>query len=55
MKLKRAKELLTGSDMPIKELARHLGFSSEYYFSTVFKLHEGVPPGTFRTIMGQPP
>jgi AraC-like DNA-binding protein len=52
-KLRRAKELLTGSDKPIKEIARQLGFSSEYYFSAVFKLHEGVPPGVFRTSMTQ--
>lgn len=52
-KLRRAKELLVTSDQPIKEIARQLGFSSEYYFSSVFKLHEGVPPGVFRTSMNQ--
>ena len=51
MKLGRAKRLLTDSDMSIKEIARYLGFSSEYYFSSVFRLHEGIPPGTFRSIM----
>ncbi|MDR2535197.1 MAG: AraC family transcriptional regulator [Treponema sp.] len=50
-KLKRAKELLTSADMPIKEIAERLGFSSEYYFNVVFKLHEGVPPGVFRSSM----
>jgi AraC-like DNA-binding protein len=50
-KLRRAKELLAAGDEPIKEIARQLGFSSEYYFSAVFKLHEGVPPGVFRTSM----
>jgi AraC-like DNA-binding protein len=53
-KLRRAKELLISDDMPIKEIAKHLGFSSEYYFSAVFKLHEGIPPGVFRTSMTLP-
>ncbi|MDR3145260.1 MAG: AraC family transcriptional regulator [Treponema sp.] len=52
-KLRRAKELLVTGDQPIKEIARQLGFSSEYYFSSVFKLHEGMPPGVFRTSMNQ--
>ncbi len=50
-KLQRAKELLISSDMTIKEIAGILGFSDECYFSTVFKIHEGIPPGVFRTSM----
>jgi AraC-like DNA-binding protein len=50
-KLNRAKELLASGDMPIKEIAGRLGFSSEYYFNAVFKLHVGVPPGMFRASM----
>jgi AraC-like DNA-binding protein len=52
-KLRRAKELLVTGSRPIKEIAWQLGFSSEYYFSAVFKLHEGVPPGVFRSSMNQ--
>jgi AraC-like DNA-binding protein len=52
-KLRRAKELLVTSDQPIKAIAQQLGFSSEYYFSSVFKLHVGVPPGMFRRSMNQ--
>jgi len=50
-KLNKAKELLATNDMPIKEIAASLGFSSEYYFNSVFKLHVGCPPGVFRTSM----
>ncbi len=50
-KLQKAKELLISSDIPIKEIAKILGFSDECYFSTVFKTHEGIPPGVFRTSM----
>ena len=37
--------------MAIKEIAQRLGFSNEYYFNSVFKLHEGYPPGVFRESM----
>jgi len=50
-KLNRAKELLVSGNMPIKEIAASLGFSSEYYFNSVFKLHVGCPPGVFRASM----
>lgn len=50
-KLKKAKELLATTDWPIKEIAEELAFSSEYYFNSVFKKHEGFPPGVFRTSM----
>jgi len=53
-KLHRAKELLVSSDISIKEIAGQLGFSDEYYFSAVFKIHEGIPPGVFRTSMKIP-
>ena len=53
-KLHRAKELLVSSDISIKQIAGQLGFSDEYYFSAVFKIHEGVPPGVFRTSMKVP-
>jgi AraC-like DNA-binding protein len=48
LKLKRAKALLEETDLTLKAIADELGFSSEYYFSSVFKKHEGFPPGEFR-------
>ncbi len=50
-RLKKAKQLLCDTDMTLKEIAEMLGFSSEYYFSSVFKKHEGYPPGLFRKSM----
>ena len=50
-KLNRAKEILSSTDTPIKEIAAGLGFSSEHYFNSVFKLHVGCPPGVFRNSM----
>jgi len=48
LKLKRAKALLEETDMTLKAIAEKLGFSSEYYFNSVFRKHEGYPPGEFR-------
>ncbi len=47
-KLERAKQLLREDELPIKEIADRLGFSSVYYFSQFFKKNEGYPPKTFR-------
>ena len=46
LKLKRAKTLLEETDMTLKAIAEELGFSSEYYFNSVFRKHEGFPPGS---------
>jgi AraC-like DNA-binding protein len=51
IKLRRAKALLADTDMTLREIAWELGFSSEYYFNSVFKKHEGFPPGAFRSSM----
>lgn len=48
IKLKRAKALLESTDMTLKAIAEELGFSSEFYFNSVFRKHEGFPPGEFR-------
>ncbi|MBR4072724.1 MAG: helix-turn-helix transcriptional regulator [Clostridia bacterium] len=46
-KLNRAEELLTESNLTIKEIGYELGFENEYYFSSFFKRHSGMPPGCF--------
>lgn len=51
IKLKRAKALLCTTTQTLKEIASELGFANEYYFNTVFRKHEGFPPGMFRESM----
>lgn len=48
MKLSKAKELLTNSSMPIKEIAYLMGFENHEYFFTAFKKKNGVTPADYR-------
>ncbi len=40
--------LLRNTTLPLKQIARQMGFSSVYYFSAFFKRAIGVPPGQYR-------
>ena len=48
VRLKKAKFLLTNEDLSISEVAFKVGFSSQAYFSTVFKSKLGVTPKSFK-------
>lgn len=50
LKLQRAKELLTTTDLIIKEIAYRLNFDSPDYFSSKFKLKTGLKPSDFRNM-----
>ncbi len=47
-RLDLARELLADPGLRIKEIARRLHFSSEYYFSNFFHQHAGVTPTEYR-------
>lgn len=47
-KLDAAKQLLLYSNLSIKEIAEHLAFSDQYYFSNYFKQKFGVSPKFFK-------
>jgi len=49
IRLKEAKRRLRTSDETMDQIAEATGFSSNSYFSAVFKKHEGVTPSEFRT------
>lgn len=49
LKLQRAKELLTTTDLSIKEIAYRLNFDSPDYFSAKFKIKTGRKPSEMRT------
>ena len=43
-----AKRYLTETDLPLKRIADHLGYSTEFYFMRVFKQHSGFTPTEWR-------
>ena len=47
-KLKKARELLSVSDLPIGDIAYEVGFNDPLYFTRLFTRKEGVPPSTYR-------
>lgn len=48
MKLMKIKDLLTNTDMNIKEIAYSLGFNDEKYMMRLFKKHENMTPSQYR-------
>ena len=49
LKLQRAQELLSTTDMTIKEIAYRLNFDSPDYFSAKFKIKTGRRPSEIRS------
>lgn len=48
LRVKKAKELISGTHLNISEVAFQVGFDSLYYFSRVFKQYEGISPSTYK-------
>ncbi len=49
IRLRKARELLAGTDLKLKEIAERLGFDSPYHLSALFKKHLGRSPKTWRS------
>ena len=47
-RIQAAKELLTGSDKTIEDIAEETGFCSASYFCKLFKRYEGISPSRFK-------
>lgn len=52
MKVGWARQLLADTDMTVDEVSRRVGFSSPFYFSTVFKQVAGCSPSQWRVDHG---
>lgn len=48
IRLKKAKELLTTTNLSVDEIACQTGFGEIFYFSKFFKKKNGVSPKSFR-------
>ncbi|SIQ35008.1 AraC-like ligand binding domain-containing protein [Alkalispirochaeta americana] len=59
LKIEAATSMLVSSRRSVKEISRHLGFSSEFHFSKVFKGITGLAPSRYRRVfrqgLGTPP
>lgn len=49
-KMSMAKTLLTCTDLTVKEISTQLGFSSQNYFSEIFKNHTSYSPSLYRKL-----
>ncbi|MGW8440674.1 helix-turn-helix transcriptional regulator [Paenibacillus sp. S33] len=47
LRLNHAKRLLLDCKWPLREIARQVGFSDEYYFNRRFRQMTGIPPGKY--------
>ena len=50
LRVGRAKDLLTGTVLPVKQVALELGFDSPFYFSRIFKKKTGFAPQEWRNV-----
>ncbi|HBE02226.1 MAG: hypothetical protein A2096_12980 [Spirochaetes bacterium GWF1_41_5] len=48
LRVQKARELLTGTTLPVKSIAKETGFVSENYFHRVFKSIAGISPAHYR-------
>jgi len=55
LRIKKAEDMLSMTNKPIKEIAFELGFSSLFYFSRLFKQKTGVNPTELRNRIAKSP
>lgn len=48
IRIKKAKQLLVDTSLPLSEIAEQTGFENSYYFSTAFKKEVGLSPSEYR-------
>ena len=48
VRLARARELLTETEMPLLQIAQEIGYEHQEYFGAIFKSHTGMTPIQFR-------
>ena len=50
LRLQKARQLLTGSRLPVQEIGEHCGFTNPYHFSRAFHRATGQTPTEYRKI-----
>ena len=50
MRIEKAKELLTSTNMTLNEISDSVGFNDYFYFLKTFKKFTGVTPGKYISV-----
>lgn len=53
IRMQNAKRLLIDSTMSIEEIASEIGIGDVFYFTKLFKRHEGITPGKYRRMLNE--
>lgn len=53
IRMQNAKRLLIESSSSIEEIASDIGIGDVFYFTKLFKRHEGITPGKYRRMLGE--
>ena len=48
IRVEKAKELLSSSELSLSEIAQEIGYTDQSYFGKVFKTQTGYSPHTYR-------
>ncbi|MDD5687306.1 MAG: AraC family transcriptional regulator [Elusimicrobia bacterium] len=48
LRIETAKELILTTNLPLKSIAKEVGFTNEYHFNRIFRKYSGLTPGHFR-------
>ncbi|EHB68221.1 MULTISPECIES: AraC family transcriptional regulator [Paenibacillus] len=51
IRIRKAKELMNDPDITISQIARLVGYNNDVGFIRVFKKHEGITPGKYKTLV----
>lgn len=51
IRMQQAKHYLLETDDTLEEIAERVGMSDVFYFTKLFKRHEGMPPGRYRRML----
>lgn len=51
-RVKKIETLLVDRTLTLKQISSIMHFENEYYFNTFFKKYSGMPPGAYRSMLG---
>jgi two-component system response regulator YesN len=52
IRMERARELLSGTSLPVSQISRQIGYNDPNYFIRIFKKETTLSPGQYRRLYG---